>query len=254
MIRVLRTAFWLALVFGTSAHVAAQGTTCGSAPFDAAPAPVAELVRRMDPALDAFDSLRAALDTPGLTLCLTRPLFDARGYLEPETLHIYVDSTLTDGLKMAILAHELRHLQQVSNGTCPTPDLSMRAHADAVFAMEADASVTAAVVAWHLSRQGQPEMWQALADWPMQTDIAAAFAAEMARTDDPAQAAAVAFDQWYAQPDRVEAYDRAACWDYLDAQDESHRLPTYGALDPGYFDRLCRLPDATAYDCADPRD
>ncbi|MDU8911794.1 DUF6782 family putative metallopeptidase [Aestuariicoccus sp. MJ-SS9] len=254
MLRAFCIPTFLALALAlTPRGAAAQERICGSAPFDAAPEAVGALIAQLEPVTEAFDSLRRALDTPGLELCLVRPLFDARGFLEPEATRIVIDADLAPGLRLAVLVHELRHLQQVSVGVCPGPDLAMRAYADAVFAMEADASVTALVVAWDLREKGQAAMWRALETWPMQEDIAESFAAGMARGDDPAAAASAAFDQWYQRPDRVAAYDRAACWDYLEAQDRGHLLPSYGALDPAYYDRLCRLPDGASYDCADPR-
>ncbi|MGB8624187.1 MAG: DUF6782 family putative metallopeptidase, partial [Paracoccaceae bacterium] len=88
--------------------------------------------------------------------------------------------------------------------------------------------------------------------WRTHSDIAAAFAAEMAATGDAPRATAAAFAQWYASDWRRENYYLAACSDYLDQQDRSKALPRYRLLSEDFLDTLCRLPDGTAYPCAEP--
>ena len=129
----------------------------------------------------------------------------------------------------------------------------MRDYAEAIFAMEADASVAGLVVADFLRHQGQPQMWQALETWPMQADITAVYADALRNGQDLAQAASVAFDAWYADPERRRAYYVSACLDYLDRFEDDHLLPRYESLDPAFYRALCRLPDGTAYPCTPPR-
>jgi len=85
---------------------------------------------------------------------------------------------------LAVAVHELRHVEQFDVGTCPSLDLSMMEHIRAVFAMEADASVRSLVVAAGLREQGRPAMCDALANWPMQADLATRFDTILNETSD----------------------------------------------------------------------
>jgi len=134
---------------------------------------------------------------------------------------------------------------------CPSMDLAMRDYATAVFAMEADSSVTSLVVAWALRDAGDTAMWDALAGWSMQSDIAIAFETGFARGG-IAAAASDAFMQWFERPDRRDAYYVASCMDYLDKMEAEGRLPRYDVLEPAYFSALCILPDGASYDCRQP--
>ena len=96
-------------------------------------------------------------------------------------------------------------------------------------AMKADASAVSFVVPWCLREAGDGALWDALADWPSRSDIAAAFAGEMMRGAGVEAAKARAFAQWYASDWRREISYIAACSDYLDRQDRSHALQRYGA-------------------------
>ncbi|MBS0126223.1 DUF6782 family putative metallopeptidase [Thetidibacter halocola] len=211
---------------------------------------LAPVARALDATDALFPALREALAASVGHLCLAQPPLGAQGYFEPATRRLVLSADLPEGLMQAVFFHELRHAQQFASGSCPAPELAMQDHAQAVFAMEADASVSALVIADALRQQGEAAMWQALAAWPMQADIALAY--DSARDDGQgiAQAAAAAFDAWYAGEERREAYYVAACMDYLDKQDREHRLPRYDSLDPGFFDGLCVLPDGAAYACA----
>lgn len=228
----------------------AQPMTCDAPPFDGAPE-VAALIDAVAPVLAEFPTLADTLTTDVRQVCIADKLLGARGYFEAATGRIVVAPDMSPGLQQAVLIHELRHLQQQQGGPCPAPGLSMDANARAVFAMEADASVASLIVAWSMREAGAPAMWQALGDWPMQSDIAAAFGAEMQARGDIATAASAAFTQWYAREDRRDAYYIAACSDYLDDYDRTHLLPSYGALDPDFFTRLCLLPDGEGYECRD---
>jgi hypothetical protein len=100
-----------------------------------------------------------------------------------------------------------------------------------------------------LKSDGQPDAWDALAEWPTQKDIAARFAAEMARTGDASGAVTAAFSEWYVSKSRVDRYYLSSCSDFLDRQDETKALPSYGMLRKNFLVDLCILPDSTGYTC-----
>ncbi len=239
-------ALLLALAFPAS--LAAQPMDCVT-DIERAPK-LAPVVAALDLLDTSLLSLRDALTRSVAEVCLGRPPLDARGYFEPDARRIVLASDLSDGMVQAVFFHELRHALQFESGVCPTPDLSMQEHAAAILAMEADASVAALVVADMLRSAGNDAMWQALATWPMQDDITAAFAAELDTTQDVQRAALVAFDAWYAREDRREIYYQAACLDYLDQQEREHLIPRYNSVDPNFFEDLCILPGGERYDCA----
>lgn len=228
----------------------AQILTCAAPPFDDPPE-IAAIVDRLRPALDRWPSLHVALFRDAKEICLADTLHDARGYFEPRACRLVIAADMEPALQNAVLIHELRHLEQKFCGSCPEPKLSMKENARAIFAIEADAVTYSLAVAWDLREAGMPETWEALADWPMQADIAAAFKAEMDRSGDLMSAASAAFKQWYAKEARRELYYLASCSDYLAARDREHRQPSYDSLAPDFFQRLCRLPDGAAYDCAE---
>ena len=234
---------------GTSS---AQSLKCGQPPY-AAPPEVAALVSAMAPVLAEFTVFEDLLMHAGLEICLADTLIEAQGYYEPDSGRIVINARAPLDLQQAILVHELRHVQQHRTNACPAPDLSMRENARAVFAMEADASAISLVVARAMKDAGYPDMWTALSAWPLQGDIAKAFATEMDRGDDIVAATQAAFTQWYDKKPRVDLYYYATCANYLDVEDSEHRLRTYEVLDTAFFDALCNLPNGTAYMCNEPR-
>ncbi|MDF1620272.1 DUF6782 family putative metallopeptidase [Pseudothioclava nitratireducens] len=234
----------------TPGKAASQDLNCASPPFEAPPE-IRQMVSALAPAFEQFPAIGASLFQDLRALCLAPNLHDSHGYFEADERRIVIDARLPPALRSTVLIHELRHLQQQDFGTCPAPDLSMTQNARAIYAMEADASAISHVVAWQLRESGQTGMWDALASYPLQADIAEAFAREMARSGDPRAAASVAFAQWYARAERRELYYIAACSDYLERNDRTHRLPSYARLTPNFFARLCKMPDGHAYSCAD---
>ncbi|WP_371059978.1 DUF6782 family putative metallopeptidase [Rhodosalinus sp. 5P4] len=232
------------------------GGQCLAAPHDAPVTAreqeVADLVDSLRPALARFESLARALAEGAPEICLVDALLDAQGYLGVEENRIVLRAALAPPMRQAVLIHELRHLHQARTGACPGPALSMGETARATLSLEADATAVTLHVAWALRAEGAPAVWDALAAWPGQQDIAAAFAGAMAETSDPVRAAARAFAQWYVSDWRRETYRIAACADYLDRQDRSHALPAYGALPQGFLSALCTLPDGRAYPCTPP--
>jgi len=231
---------------------AAAGPDCGQSPFTD-PAQVASLLSEMEPVFAAFPDLQELISDTSLELCFAENMLEAHGYFEPENNQIMIGNGLPSGLQQAILVHELRHVRQFATGICPAPDLSMAENARAVFAMEADASATSLVLAWAMRETGYPQIWEALAASPLQQDIAEAFATEMRATNDIGLAASTAFEAWFGDQTRIDAYYLAACSSYLDREDNTHQLRGYAQLDPAFFTALCQLPDGGSYACSDPR-
>lgn len=210
------------------------------------------LLDRLAPVLEQLPSLGAALRGRGPDICLSRHLHEEHGYMEADGGRIVLNARLGDAMLLAILLHELRHLDQSATAICPPPDLSMQETARAVLALEADASAVMLLAAWWLREQGDAAAWRAIGDWPSARDIAERFAADMAAGGTPASAASAAFDQWYRDPERVEQYYLSSCSDYLARQEETKALPRYQLVPPDYFAQLCHLPDGTPYACAEP--
>ncbi len=230
--------------------LAAQQMECGQEPFNH-PDRVAALVAATEPVFQEFPGFLSWLTGRGQELCVAVKMLTTEGYYEPESKRIVIDGSHDLPLQSAILVHELVHVRQYDVGTCPAPDLSMEEHARAIFAMEADASATSLVVAWTLRENGLPDLWDALSAWPMQRDIAEAFAARAGQDGDLSAAATAAFSQWYVNKPRVSAYRDAACSAFLDLEDQTHKLRGNQRLDASYFDTLCQLPDGSAYLCTD---
>ncbi|WGW05412.1 DUF6782 family putative metallopeptidase [Tropicibacter oceani] len=246
-----RLATTLALLFCPLAPLSAEPLRCAPPPFDDLPELQGTLTA-LAPAMQAFPTLQTALETRVREICISSQLRDAQGYFEPETRRLVLSDGLSPGLQQAVLIHELRHAQQFGMGSCPSLDLAMTDYAQAVFAMEADASVASLVVARYLLDNGQPRMWEALIAWPLQGDIAQVFQQAWTRHADLGAAAAQAFDAWFDNPARLQTYYVASCMDYLDQTERDHLLPQYQHLSPAFYDQLCRLPDGRAYACAAP--
>lgn len=229
---------------------------CIAPPYDAA-ASAAErslsaLYGEIGFALAEFPSLGAAMARQSPRLCYSGRMDNAHAYLDAETNRIVLSPDLPRAMQVGVLLHEIRHLDQISLGACPTDDLAMSQYATATFAMEADASAVSLLATWVMKQNGNDAPWRALSAWETQSDIAARFADEMAQTGDPAIAVAAAFRQWFASSARIDAYYSAACSDYLDRQDRTKALPRYHLIGDNFLEDLCRLPDGTRYDCTYP--
>ncbi|MDG1128649.1 MAG: hypothetical protein P8N68_06065 [Paracoccaceae bacterium] len=257
-------ALYLSLMLATALHPAlpvtaqvADEPVCLDHPYDAAEGTdqalrLAGLIDGLRPTLAAFKRLGAALEDRKPRICLTPSLVLESGFLLPDANRIEIDGRLDDAMVTAIMLHELRHLDQVVAQICPDDSLAMEQVAQATFALEADANAITLLVAWHMRRNGDAAVWNALAGWPSTGDIAARFAASMGDHDDPALAVAAAFDQWYTSEERRQRYYIATCSDYLDRRDDSKRLPSYKQLPQDYLDGVCLLPDGTPYACRAP--
>lgn len=243
---------WMAgaVLSAISASLSWADTTCAAPPFENH-AELHRLHAMLSDTIAPFPHLATTLNS-GLHLCLSDSMVTERGYYEPEGRKVVLSRGMSPGLTLAVAVHELRHVQQFDIGSCPSLDLAMQDYAEAVFAMEADASVTSLVVAAYLRDTGNAAMWNALANWPMQADLAARFEATLSHTSSIADAASAAFTQWYASDERTESYYFAACSNYLDQIDREHRVPQYNSLSEDYYKSLCRLPDGHRYPCSSP--
>jgi hypothetical protein len=211
-----------------------------------------ELFSRVKPTLERFPSLADAIEETAPRICFSTSMDTAHAFVDADRNRIVIDPGLKADMQLGVLLHEIRHVEQLSRGSCPSDELAMKEYGQATLALEADASAISLLVAWSMKEAGDGGAWDALASWPTQSDIAAAFAAEMEKSRDLQTATAAAFDQWYASGDRVERYYLTACSGYLDRQDASHALPQYQLVPDGFLAGLCKLPDGTDYPCALP--
>ncbi|MCK0141575.1 DUF6782 family putative metallopeptidase [Aliiroseovarius sp. F20344] len=223
------------------------------------PAPETEDQKKLTHLLDSLQPTFARFPTIGRTisatdtsLCFSDQMNNAIGFLDTEGNRIVIEPDLPLSLQRAVLLHELRHLWQSMNGTCPSTDLAMKEYAHATFALEADASAITLLIAWDMKETGDETVWTALSDWASQSDIAARFEQTMSDTQDAGAAVSAAFDQWYVSPKRREIYYIEACSNYLDWQEANHQIPLYHTLETGFYEALCKLPDGRAYHCVEP--
>ncbi|MCU4651609.1 hypothetical protein N8I71_02125 [Roseibacterium sp. SDUM158016] len=243
--------FALAVWFAVPAQ--AGDEVCANPPdYRSGDAALDALLQRVTPALEEYPSLRDAVSGIAPAFCISGEPFNALGFYEPETRKIVVSEGLDPDLQLAILFHELRHVEHHARGLCPDLSLSMRDYARAVWAMEADAATISLIVAWDYAEGGDPGPWDALVDQPRFGDIARTFGAVVSEGGDIFTASEAAFTAWYQNEDRRTGYYIASCLSYLDDQEQSHALPAYGSLPPAYFDRLCILPDGRPFDCEEP--
>ena len=231
---------------------------CLGAPFTGTATPVQTEIRNvvagLRPALDGFPTLVSALDAGETRICLATGLVTEQAFYDVEADRIVLSADMPHDLRRVVLVHELRHVEQIARGICPSQSLAMKEYARGVLALEADANVITALVAWKQKSGGDDALWQAFEGWSMTADIAGRFAAVMTERGDVAEAASAAFDQWYVSEERIERYYIASCSSYLDRQDQTHALSGYLPLDDDYLARLCLLPDGRSYDCASALD
>lgn len=213
---------------------------------------LAGLLAELRPLLDHAPAMALALTELAPALCLDDGLRGAEGYFEPDEMRIVLRGGLGRDLQLGILLHELRQLEQFHRGICPSFWLTMGDHARLIFAIEADASAVSLLLTWQRLLAGDPAIWQALMNWPSQTDIAISLAQEFFASADEGRVATAAFTRWYALDERREGYYVDSCQAYLDRQDRSRRLPQYDPLPRDFLAAICRLPDGRPYPCAEP--
>jgi hypothetical protein len=243
---------WPALLLAvlTSAHAAQTG--CLEYPYDAPGDPLASDIAAARKALTPFKSLLTSLDAARPVICATDAPSEALGTFGADENRITIGATLAQPKRIAVLLHEIRHLDQNLRGICPATTLSMRENARAMFALEADAMAVMHLIAWSNLDVGSPEIFDALRAAPETSDIAAAFENAMAETNDPALATAAAFDAWYASDARRERYYVSTCMAYLDRLEAEDSLAGTAPLTADFLDHVCHLPDQSSYPCQEP--
>lgn len=160
---------------------------------------------------------------------------------------ILLDADLGDGLRTAILVHELRHVEQAAAGYRMDVSYDVEAARTLLCACEADAQAIATWFAWRARQVGDPRPWRALGAHPRYADIAGAFEAAIVLGADEPTAARAAFRRWYASDWRVETYRFQAAIAYFHRVDKEHLLAGDATFPDGYFADFGRLPDGTSY-------
>lgn len=174
------------------------------------------------------------------------PATDLLGYYLSGLRLIGLNPGLSEGEKIAFLAHELSHVPQhgtySDNRYFPPGDLILLRRV-----REAAAEALATRIAWQLRAAGHPEAWDDKVADPFYGDIARAFAA--ARDDLPAPrdeqvAARAAFDRWFAVQRRRDLYDRMTA-DHLRriSDDPTGLVSPRKALTHDFLAGIARLPD-----------
>lgn len=250
MIRAARLSLAAAAVAFAPGAWAAQ--TCSVAPYADANGDLAALVQRLTAVLEPYPPLAQALLAQAPILCLDDALVEEQGYFEPKSNRIVLNAQIPQDFQLAILVHEVRHLQQFGSGACPTIGYRMADYIRSRLALEADASAIGVYVAWQLRAAGDLGPWEALQAWPTHEDLTARFAATMATGGDEVEATSATFAEWFARADRRELYTFAICSNYLDALDREKVVAGEATLPDDYAARLCVLPDGRPYGCTLP--
>lgn len=233
-----------------SAALAAE--TCLVSPYTEATGDLTQLVQRLQGTLEPYPSLKRALFDQAPVFCLDDSLFEEQAYFEPKTNRIVLNSRIDEDFQVAILIHEVRHLEQYGRSACPSLSYRMTDYVRARLALEADASAVGVYIAWNLREDGEPGLWEALETWPTHDDLVSRFAAEIAAGADEVTATSATFAQWFERADRREIYTFAICSNYLDALDREKVSPGQDRLPEDYAVRLCVMPDGRSYSCTLP--
>lgn len=226
----------------------AWAETCHAYPWSDEPRAAAALAD----ILAVAPTLSAPLEDRKPSLCLTGQPGLTHGSYDPEARIIELSDRLDDAQLTAVLIHEIRHLDQDWRGICLSPDLSMREHARAVFALEADALAVAMLIAWELAALDGGAAFDALAAFDGTSDVAVAFREAVSETGDLSLATSEAFSAWYASDERRERYYLSACESYLSDHERRKAFPGTLKFDAGILTSICRLPSGTPYPCAEP--
>lgn len=185
-------------------------------------------------------------------LCLDDNALAPRGAYEPQTHRIILNANLNRGEQLLVALHEIRHLDQMARGLCPSPQMAQDAYVAAKLALEADAMANTVGLAWTL-RHTNTDTWLAAQSMTQYDDITRAFSLIIDEGAALPEAIGYAFAQWYRSPWRLKTYRQAACLAQLDQRDEQHLLPLYAPLPATFFEVLCKLPDGRSYPCEAPR-
>lgn len=245
---LLAAAAFLALARG----VAQAGEVCLAAPYSGGTGEIAKLAALLTEALSPHPSLARALMTQAPDLCLDDAVYEEQGYFEPGANRIVLRAGLDADLQLAVLIHEVRHLDQFGRGVCPSTTLNLSEYMRSRLALEADAAAIGVYVAWTLRESGTPGPLEQLRSWPTHQDLVARFTQEMATSGDEVAATAATFAQWFQNPDRRAMYAFAICSNYIDALDRQKVEPGGQMLPDDLAARICVLPDGRRYDCVLP--
>ncbi|MBA3911529.1 MAG: hypothetical protein C0524_17035 [Rhodobacter sp.] len=239
-----------ALLLGSPAAFAKS--VCLPAPYTGGSDEILALAERLTKTLEPFASLAEALVDQAPVLCIDDSLFQEQAYYEPKTNRIVVRAGLDPELLLAILIHEVRHLEQYGREICPTTANTLSDYIRSRLALEADASAVGIYVAWKLREAGVSGPWDQLRAWPTHADLVSRFATEIDAGADEVAATAATFAQWFEGRERREIYAFAICSNYLDALDREKILPGDRALPADFAAQLCNLPDGRPYECTLP--
>lgn len=239
-----------AFLLGSPAALAKS--VCQPAPYTGGSDDILALAERLTETLAPFASLAEALVNQAPILCIDDSLVEEQAFYEPKTNRIVVRAGLDPDLALAILIHEVRHLEQYSSEICPTTAYTLPDYMRSRLALEADASAVGIYVAWKLRETGVPGPWEQLHAWPTHEDLVTRFSAEIDAGADEVAATAATFAQWFESRNRREIYAFAICSNYLDALDREKMLPGQKTLPDDFAERLCTLPDGRPYECSLP--
>ncbi|MCA9838585.1 MAG: hypothetical protein KC422_16825 [Trueperaceae bacterium] len=192
--------------------------------------------------------LETALKTK-VAFCLDTRKDVSYSYYDKSYNIIVIKAFLDADTQLLFLVHELRHIDQIDRGFCPSLAYSLKSMAQLSLADEADAQAVTTLFAWRLSKLGEIGPWQSLLAFETYGDIAEAFATEMSKSHDELRATQCAFQQWYENRWRPDAYYFAACIGYMDDLDEQYRLESNEPLPENYYQNLSLLPGGSNYDC-----
>lgn len=192
----------------------------------------------------------------GVRVCLDGAT-DLLAYYYAGRKTVGVSTALTEGARIAFLAHELAHVPQH-----PTYSDDRRfAPNDLVLLRrlrEAAAEALATRVAWELRQAGFADAWHEKRRSAYR-DVAGAFAAALAATDDAggetlAAATRAAFDQWFRAAWRLRVYDRMTL-DHLAriARDDTGSVAVRRVLDDKFLRQLGRIGGTRFLSDADRR-
>lgn len=245
-------AWMVALALALPGGPAQATETCIPAPYTAGAGEVSDLARLVLTVLPDFPSLARSLADQAPGLCIDDSLYDVQGFYEPRTNRIVLRAGLHPDMQLAILLHELRHLEQFASDSCPTLDLRFSDYVRLRMALEADAAAVGVYAAWKLTQAGRPGPLEQLQSWPTHDDLVTRFKAEIAASGDEVAATAATYVQWFESEERRAIYSFAICSNYLDALDIEKLPPGKGTLADDIAARLCILPDGRPYGCILP--
>ncbi|MDP3264764.1 MAG: DUF6782 family putative metallopeptidase [Tabrizicola sp.] len=222
---------------------------CIAAPYAGGGGELADLAARAVQVVAGFPSLAEALAEQKPELCLDDTLVEEQAYFEPAANRIVIRKGLDPDFQLAVIIHELRHLEQFGRDICPTIKLRLDDYVRSRLALEADAAAVSLYVTWQLRAAGDAGPWETLGKWPTHDDLALSFETEMAASGDAVKATSAAYAAWFDDADRRGIYAFVGCSSYLDALDLAHMEPGKGRVAETFLPTLCRMPDGRAYDC-----